>query len=140
MNPGNLGHSTLPSLFSQSWIFFRRTDAEAEAPILWPPDLKSWLIRKHPNAGKDSRQEEKGMTDGWMASPTQWTWLWASSGRCWRIERPGVLQCAGSQRIRHDRATEQLHPQSENKKERPMDLKLYNWLEVSGFFFPFFSF
>ena len=43
-----------------SWIFIGRTDAEAEAPILWPPDVKNWLIRKDPNAGKDWRQEEKG--------------------------------------------------------------------------------
>ena len=49
-----------------------RTDAEGEAPLLWPPDVKSQLIGKDPDAGKDWRQEEKGMTeawDGWMASP-----------------------------------------------------------------------
>ena len=52
---------------NQSWIFIG-TDAEAEAPILWPPDSKSWLIRKDPDAGKDWRQEEKGAEDeiiGW---------------------------------------------------------------------------
>jgi len=48
----------------QSWIFIRRTDAEAEASILWPPDGKNWLLRKDPDAGKDWRQEEKGIT-GW---------------------------------------------------------------------------
>ena len=47
---------------NQSWIFIGRTDAEAEAPILWPPDAKNWLIGKDPDAGKDWRQE-KGMTD-----------------------------------------------------------------------------
>ena len=46
----------------QSWVFIGRTDAEAETPILWPPDMKSWLIWKDPDAGKDWRQEEKGMT------------------------------------------------------------------------------
>ena len=46
---------------NQSWIFIGRTDAEAEAPILWPPDAKNWLTRKDPDAGKDWRQEEKGM-------------------------------------------------------------------------------
>ena len=51
---------------NQPWIFIRRTDAEAEAPILWPPDLKSWLIRKHPDAGKDWRPKEKGVTEGEM--------------------------------------------------------------------------
>ena len=44
--------------------------------------------------------------DGWMASPTQWTWVWASSGSWWRIGKPGVLQSMGSQRVRHDWATE----------------------------------
>ena len=50
-----------------------------------PPDSKSWLIGKDPDAGKDWRQEEKGTTEdeGWMASLTQWTWVWASSGRWW---------------------------------------------------------
>ena len=47
---------------NQSWIFMGRTNAEAEAPILWPPDAKSWLIWKDPDTGKNWRQEEKGMT------------------------------------------------------------------------------
>ena len=47
---------------NQSWIFIGRTDAETEAPILWPHDAKNWLIGKDPDAGKDWRQEEKGMT------------------------------------------------------------------------------
>ena len=57
----------------QSWVFIGRTDVEAEAPILWPPDTKSQLIRKDPDAGKDWRQEEKGMTEdemvGWHHQP-----------------------------------------------------------------------
>ena len=48
---------------NQSWIFIGRTDAEAETPILWPPDAKNWLIRKDPDAGKDWKQEEMGMTE-----------------------------------------------------------------------------
>ena len=51
---------------NQSWIFIGRTDAEAETPILWPPDAKSWLIWKDPDAGKDWGQEEKGMTEDEM--------------------------------------------------------------------------
>ena len=51
---------------NQSWVFIGRTDAEAEAPILWPPDAKNWLIWKAPDAGKDWRQEEKGMTEDEM--------------------------------------------------------------------------
>ena len=50
----------------QSWVFIGRTDAEAETPILWPPDAKSWLIWKDPDAGKDWRQEEKGTTEDEM--------------------------------------------------------------------------
>ena len=50
----------------QSWIFIGRTDAEAEAPILWPPDAKNWLIWKNPDTGKDWRQEEKGTTEDEM--------------------------------------------------------------------------
>ena len=51
---------------NQSWIFTGRTEAEAEAPILWPPDAKNWLIGRDPDAGKDWRQEEKGMTEDEM--------------------------------------------------------------------------
>ena len=49
----------------QSWIFFGRTDGEAETPILWPPDVKNWLIWKDPDAGKDWRREKKG-TIRWL--------------------------------------------------------------------------
>ena len=52
---------------NQPWIFIERTDAEAEAPILWPHDMKNQLIRKDPDAGKDWRQEEKGTTEDEMA-------------------------------------------------------------------------
>ena len=51
---------------NQSWIFIGRTDAEAETPILWPPDEKNWLIWKDPDAGKDCRQVEKGTTEDEM--------------------------------------------------------------------------
>ena len=51
---------------NQLWIFFGRTDAEAEAPMLWPPDVKSWLAGKGSDAGKDGRQEEKGTTEDEM--------------------------------------------------------------------------
>ena len=52
---------------NQSWIFIGRTDAEAEAPILWPPDAKDWLIGKDPDAGKDWGQEEKGVAEDEMS-------------------------------------------------------------------------
>ena len=58
--------------WNQYWIVIGRTNAEAEAPILWLPDAKSWLIRKDPNAGKDWRQEEKGMTEDKMVGWHHW--------------------------------------------------------------------
>ena len=51
----------------QPWIFFGRTDAKAEAPVIWLPDVKSQLIGKDPDAGRDWGQEEKGMTEDEMA-------------------------------------------------------------------------
>jgi len=93
----------------QSWIFIGRTDAEAEVPILWPPDVKNWLIRKDHDAGKGWRWEEKGMTEDKMvglASLTWWTWIWASSGSWWWTGRPGMLQSTGSQRVGQDQVTE----------------------------------
>ena len=57
---------------NQSWIVIGRTDAEAETPILWPPDAKNWLIGKDPDVGKDWRQEEKGMTEDEMVGRYHW--------------------------------------------------------------------
>ena len=56
----------------QSWVFIGRTDAEAETPILWPPDAKSWLIGRDPDAGRDWGQEEKGTTEDEMARWRHW--------------------------------------------------------------------
>ena len=92
---------------NQSWIFIGRTDAEAETPILWPPDAKNWLIGKDPDAGKDWGQE-KGMTEDEMV------------GWCHQLDRyefeqaPGVgdgqgsLACHSSwgHRVRHNWVTE----------------------------------
>ena len=67
----------------QSWIFIERTDAGAETPILWAPDVKNWLTGEKPwcwqklNTGGEG--EDRGW-DGWMASPTRWTWVWVNSG------------------------------------------------------------
>ena len=57
---------------NQSWIFIGRTDAEAEAPILWPPDVKNWLTGKDPDAGRDWGQEEKGTTKDETAGWHHW--------------------------------------------------------------------
>ena len=92
---------------NQSWIFIRKTDAEAETPILWVSSAKNWLIGKDPDAEKDWRQKENRRRgwDRWMASLTRWTWVWASSGS-WRwTGRHGVLQSMGSQGVEHDWVT-----------------------------------
>ena len=94
---------------NQSWIFVGMTDAEDEAPILWPPDAKSWLIGKDSDAGRDWGQEEKGTTEDEMAGwhhRLDGPWVWVNSGSWWWTGRPGVLRFMGSQRVRHNWATE----------------------------------
>ena len=92
---------------NQSWIFIGRTDAEAEAPILWLPDVvfspwkRPWCWERL-KAGEGNDRE----WDGWMASLTRWTWVWASSRSWWWMGTSSVLQSRGSQRVRHNWATE----------------------------------
>ena len=66
---------------NQLWIFIGRTDVEAEAPILWPPDAKNWITGKDPNVGRLRAGGEGGdrRWDGWVVSLTQWTWVWANN-------------------------------------------------------------
>ena len=92
----------------QSWVFIGRTDVEAETPILWPPDSKSWLIGKYPDAGKDWRQEEKGTADDGMVG-----WHHQLSGHEFELplgvgDGQGGLACCGpwGRRIRQNWATE----------------------------------
>ena len=94
---------------NQSRIFIGRTDVEGETPAdgaTWCKKLTHW---KRPwcwerlKAGGDG--DDRGW-DGWMASPTQWTWVWVNSGSWWWTGRPGVLQSMGLQRFRHDWVTE----------------------------------
>ena len=93
----------------QSWVFIGRTDAEAEAPILWPPDAKSWLFWKDPDAGKDWGQEEKGMTKDEMV---EWHHCFNGHGFGWT---PGVgdgqggLACFCSWGCKESDRTEQLN-------------------------------
>ena len=94
---------------NQPWIFIGRTDAEAEAPILWPPGKKSPLTGKDSDAEKDWRQKEKRVTEDEMVrqiSQTPWAWIWANSRRQWRTEA-GFLLSMRSPRVRHNLATEQ---------------------------------
>ena len=94
---------------NQSRIFTGRTDAEAETLILWLPDVKNWLTWKKSwywerlKAGGEG--DDRGW-DGWMASLTQWTWVWVNSGSWWWTERPSMLQSMGSQQVGYDWATE----------------------------------
>ena len=89
---------------NQSWIFIGSTGAKAETTILWPPHVKNWLTGKDPDGWERLKAGGEGDNrgwDGWMASPTQWTWVWASSQSRWWAGKPGVLQSMASQsRIR----------------------------------------
>jgi len=90
----------------QPWDFFGRNDAKAEAPVLWPPHVKSWLFGKDSDAGRDWGEGDDRGWDGWMASLTRWTWVWVNSGSWWWTGRPGMLRFMGSQRVGHDWVTE----------------------------------
>ena len=89
---------------NQSWIFMERTDSQAETPIIWPPDVKNWLIGEKKNPWCWERLKVRGEGDdrgwdGWMASLTLWTWVWVSSRIWWWTGKSGVLQSMGSQRV-----------------------------------------
>ena len=94
---------------NQPWIFTGRTDAETEAPTLWPSDVKSWLFGKDPNAGKDERQEEKGMTEDEMVGWHHWLNRHEFEQALGDDEQGSLVCCRpwGSQRVSHDWATEQ---------------------------------
>ena len=94
---------------NQSSILIRRTDAEAEAPVLWPPDAKNRFIRKDPDAGKDSRQEEEGMTEDEMVG-----WHHRLDGHEFEQvpgegEGQGSLACCSSWACKESGSTDQLN-------------------------------
>ena len=93
----------------QSWVFIGRTNVEAETPILWPADAKSWLIGKDlwcwEGLGAGGEGDDRGW-DGWMASLTRCAWVWVNSRSWWWTGMSGMLQFMGLQRVRHDWATE----------------------------------
>ena len=94
---------------NQPWILFGSTDVETEAPILWPPDVNSWLTGKKPwwwARLKAEGEDDRGW-DVWMASPIQSIRTLANSRRWWRTGKAGMQQSIGSGRVGHDLATEQ---------------------------------
>ena len=88
---------------NQSWIFIGKIDAAAETMMRRTDSLEKTLMMERLKVGGEG--DDRGW-DGWMASPTQWTWAWVSSRSWWWTGRPGVLQFMGSQRVSHDWATE----------------------------------
>ena len=127
-----LDYKEIQPVFSkgdQPWVFFRRNDAEAETPVLWPPHAKSWLIGKDSDAGRDWGQEEKGMTEDEMAG-----WHHGLDGREseWT---PGVgdgqggLACCG---CRESDATEWLNWTELNWTNYTIELQILNSLSCLG--------
>ena len=95
---------------NQLWILIGRSDAETEALIGWPPirweELTHWKRPWCWERLKVGGEEDNTGWDDFMASPTRWTWVWASSGSWWWIRKPCVLQSMGSQGFGHDWAAE----------------------------------
>ena len=83
---------------NQPWIFIARTDTEGEAPIVWPPDAKSQLIKKDLAAGKDWGQKQGAAEDEMVGYYHWFSGHWANSRRQWRTGKPGMLQCMVSQK------------------------------------------
>ena len=111
---------------NQSWIFIGRTDAEAETPILWPSHAKNWFIGKDPDAGKDRRQEEKGMTEdemvGWHHRHNGLQFEWTPGVG----DGQGGLECCDSWGRKESDTTERLNWAEEHKVLR------YNYLHLTG--------
>ena len=125
------GHQVNPK-GNQLWIFIGRTDAEAETLILWPPDEKSWLIWKDPDAGKDWGEEEKGTTEDEMVG---WHHQLDGPGFGWTLgvgDGQGGLACCGSWGCKESDTTEWLNwteyvfasPPPNNKTARSTFVKL----------------
>ena len=117
----------------QSWMFIGRTDVEAETLILWPPDVKSWLIWKDPDAGKDWRQEKKGTTEDEMV---RWHHRLDGHGFGWT---PGVgdgqtgLACCGSWGCKESDTTEQLNwteSQTKLKSQKFINIYIHNTVRI----------
>ena len=108
-SPGLWGDQPVHPKGDQSWVFIGRTDVEAETPIFWPPDAKSWLIWKDPDAGRDWGQEEKGTTEDEMVGWHHWL---DGHGFGWTPgagDGQGGLVCCDSWGRKESDTTEQLN-------------------------------
>ena len=109
----------------QSWVFIGKTDVKAETPTLatWCEEMthlkRPWCWERLRAGGE---RDDRGW-DGWMASLTQWTWVWVNSGSWWWTGRPGMLQFTGSQRVGHNWVTELNWTEKEKS-----DIRFQNWI------------
>ena len=103
---------------NQLWIFIGRTGAEAEAPILWPPDEKSWLTGKDPGAGKDWGQEEKGAAEDEMVGWHHWLNAHEFEQALGDSEGQGSLACCSSWRCKESDMTERLNNNNRGEQQR----------------------
>ena len=110
---------------NQFWVFIGRTDVEAETPIFWPPDAKSWLIGKDPDAGKDWGQESKGMTEDELVGCHHQL---NGHGFGWTLgvgDGQGDLACCGSWGPKESDTTEQLNWTELNLVSRLLNLRFF---------------
>ena len=115
----------------QSWMFIGGTDVEAQTPILWPPDVKSWLIWKDPDAGKDWGQEDKGMTEDEMVG---WHHRLDGHGFAWTLgvgDGQGGLACCGSWGRKESDTTERLN--WTDSFSHTVDFWIQSWGKLSHF-------
>ena len=94
----------------------------------WCEELTHWKQLWHWEGLRAGGEGSNRGWNGWMASPNQWPWVWANSGRQWRTENPGMLQSMGSQRVRHDLVTDQQEKIAVKAVYPPTQTQCPNWL------------
>ena len=112
----------------QSWMFIGRTDAEAETAILWPPDMKNWLLGKDPDAGKDWGQEEKGMTEDEMVGQHHWVYGHESEWTPGVGDGQGGLACCGPWGCEESYTTDRLNWTEHREGAGILSQRIFCWL------------